>query len=123
MIPGSTEEVRRIIKDFPGLKSCGSYNSLPQPWCVISEDEFASRLAWTAVIAVESRQPEELEFRTVKIFWLRSQNGVGVLYRVWPLRSAGPIFLHFGCRHRVLEEKTHRCKRCGAQLSNSLSKD
>lgn len=98
----------------------GNYNRAPEPIALATEDTFFRTLMSNRIVAIESRQPETLSFRVLRIFWLDSANGVAVCYN-WQSNEAQ--FWFIGCQHQLIvvrkligpknTEHTFRCRKCG----------
>lgn len=124
MIPSTHEETKKayasgLLQPQPGLDSFGDYNTAPEPMVVITAEDYSARLLHWQVIAVESRQPKILGYRSLCIHWLNTGNGVG-LSRIWHWRlspTVGPTdgnwtveYWLIGCAHsNMVTTKTGNC--------------
>lgn len=112
MIPGNHDECVHTdkITHAPGLDKFGTYNTLPEPIRRISADTFTKYITRERIIGVESRQPGDLRYSTLRIFWLAPGNGVGISrqyrYGIWV-----DAYWFLGCEHRLVErELTQECR-------------
>jgi len=131
MIPKNHDECADTpsITQAPGLTSFGTYNMLPEPAMEIPADVFTNHITVKTIVGIEARQPRDLSYTSLKIFWLGTNNGVGVS-RQWCDGTWTNAYWFFGCNHIWVEQEpaqyerdlvgshTHVyiCKRCNHRM-------
>lgn len=112
MIPGNHDECMASdeIIQAPGLAQPGTYNMLPEPARVIDVDVFTRYITREKIVGLETRQPRDLRFTTLRIFWMSPGNGVGVS-RQWSESTWKNVHWFFGCEHELVERELTETER------------
>lgn len=112
MIPSNHDECMSSdqITQAPGLDEFGIYNSFPEPTREIPVDVFSKYISRQVIVGTETRQPRDMFYASVRVFWFEPGYGVGVSHH-WVGQREMYRYWFFGCEHKLVEHKLTKIKR------------